>query len=89
LKWTTEEEVIERANATDFGLGASVWSSDTSAAQRIARSLEAGTVWINNHMQLDPTVANAPFKHSGLGVEYGLSGMRSYCNVQSIHLPKA
>ncbi|KAI0168559.1 aldehyde dehydrogenase [Pestalotiopsis sp. NC0098] len=89
LKWNTEEEVIQRANATNFGLGASVWSSDKSVAQRIARRLEAGTVWINSHMQLDPTVVNAPFKHSGLGVEYGLAGMRSYCNVQSIHLAKA
>ncbi|ETS84333.1 hypothetical protein PFICI_02358 [Pestalotiopsis fici W106-1] len=88
MQWNTEDEVIQRANATKFGLGASVWSADISVAKRVARRLEAGTVWINNHMQLDPTVANGPYKHSGLGVEYGVAGMRSYCNVQSIHVSK-
>lgn len=78
--------MVQRANATMFGLGASVWSQDVVIAQRVAKRLEAGTVWINNHMQLDPTVENGPYKQSGFGVEYGLTGMKSYCNVQSIHL---
>lgn len=58
LSWKDEEEVIRRANNTRMGLGASVWSRDLERAGRIARELEAGSVWINNHFDLSPI---APF----------------------------
>jgi acyl-CoA reductase-like NAD-dependent aldehyde dehydrogenase len=47
LSWKTEDEVVARANNTKMGLGASVWSSNSDEAERIARRLEAGNVWIN------------------------------------------
>lgn len=50
LKWSTEEEVIERANSTEMGLGASVWTSSVEEAERISRQLEAGSVWTNGHL---------------------------------------
>jgi acyl-CoA reductase-like NAD-dependent aldehyde dehydrogenase len=50
LKWSTEEEVIERANATDMGLGASIWTTSLEEAERIGRQLEAGSVWTNGHL---------------------------------------
>lgn len=50
LKWSDEAEVIERANNTDMGLGASIWTTDMEEAERIGRQLEAGSVWTNGHL---------------------------------------
>ena len=88
MKWDTEEEVIRRANDTEDGLGASVWSKDLDAADRIAKQLQAGTVWINTHMQLQANAAFGGLKQSGLGTELGAEGLKAYCNVQTIHSAK-
>jgi acyl-CoA reductase-like NAD-dependent aldehyde dehydrogenase len=47
MKWSEESDVIQRANSTDAGLGASVWTRDDEQARRIASQLQAGNVWIN------------------------------------------
>ncbi|KAK0102704.1 hypothetical protein ONS95_006306 [Cadophora gregata] len=88
LSWETEEEVIERANATNMGLGASVWSKDTAKADQIARQLEAGTVWVNNHFDLSPMAPFGGFKESGLGVEMGTGGLKALCNSQTLMINK-
>lgn len=70
LEWTDEADVIARANDSKLGLGASVWSNDMDEAGRLARQLDAGSVWVNTHIELDP---NAPFgghKQSGIGYEW-------------------
>ncbi|OQU95929.1 hypothetical protein CLAIMM_02084 [Cladophialophora immunda] len=88
LAWSEENDVIARANNTRMGLGASVWSNDLEEANRIARQLEAGSVWVNTHIELDP---NAPFgghKESGVGYEWSLGGLRAFCNVQTLFLKK-
>ncbi|KAK7911835.1 Aldehyde/histidinol dehydrogenase [Apiospora marii] len=76
LKWSDEEDVIRRANATLMGLGGSVWSADTARAERMTRQLEAGTVWVNSHFEITPNVAFGGFKESGVGVEQGLDGLK-------------
>lgn len=86
LTWSIEDEVIQRANRTTFGLGASVWSDDLTEANRIARQLEAGSVWVNTHQEGDPMAPFGGHKQSGLGYEWGIGGLRSYCNVQSLFL---
>lgn len=88
LSWSSEDEVIARANNTKMGLGASVWSSNTETAERIARQLEAGTVWCNTHFDLSPTQPFGGVKESGMGVEWGLQGMKSYCNSQVLVVNK-
>ncbi|KAH7625316.1 aldehyde dehydrogenase domain-containing protein [Sordaria sp. MPI-SDFR-AT-0083] len=87
-KWSSEEEVLKRANNTDMGLGASVWSSDLDKAERIARKLEAGSVWINNHQDLSPFVPFGGYKSSGIGHDWGIIGLKGWCNVQSLTIPK-
>ncbi|KAI1288580.1 aldehyde dehydrogenase-like protein [Xylaria venustula] len=84
LKWSNEEEVIQRANDTNYGLGASVWSKDITNAERIARQLQAGCVWINTHAELDAKFPFGGYKQSGIGAEGGLEGLKGYCNVQVI-----
>jgi acyl-CoA reductase-like NAD-dependent aldehyde dehydrogenase len=88
MTWTDEQDVIDRANNTKMGLGASVWSNDLEQATRIARQLEAGSVWVNTHLEVDP---NAPFgghKESGIGYEWGIGGLKAFCNAQSLFLKK-
>jgi acyl-CoA reductase-like NAD-dependent aldehyde dehydrogenase len=84
LRWTSEDEVIRRANNSDYGLGASIWTKDMERASRISKRLKAGTVWTNSHMLLNPLAPFGGHKKSGLGVEWGVEGLKSYCNTQTI-----
>ncbi|KAJ0314653.1 hypothetical protein Brms1b_006697 [Colletotrichum noveboracense] len=89
LKWSDEKEVIQRANNTDMGLGASVWSKDLEKAQAIAKKLKAGNVWINTHLELQYDAPFGGHKQSGVGYEYGAGGLKAYCNAQSMFITKA
>lgn len=88
LKWADEDEVIARANDTKMGLGGSVWSKDLKRAERMVKQLEAGTVWVNSHMEMRPDVPFGGHKWSGIGSEYGVLGLRQWCNPQTVWLPK-
>lgn len=88
LSWKDEEEVIRRANNTDSGLGACVWSKDPTRALSIGRQLEAGSVWINSSEKPSPFGYFSGHKQSGIGGEWGRQGLLSYCNTQSIHIYK-
>ncbi|KAL1983182.1 hypothetical protein VTN96DRAFT_432 [Rasamsonia emersonii] len=88
LTFTTEEEVIERANNTNMGLGASVWTNDLSRASRVARQLQAGNIWINTHFDLSPMAPFGGHKESGIGSEWGANGLKAFCNVQTLFLNK-
>ncbi|KAG5926229.1 hypothetical protein E4U42_003526, partial [Claviceps africana] len=57
-------------------------------ADRLARRLRAGTVWVNTHAELRPDAPFAGHKRSGLGCELGVDGLRAYCNVQILHCRK-
>ncbi|KAL4765313.1 aldehyde dehydrogenase family protein [Aspergillus foveolatus] len=89
LKWTDEDDVVARANGTDSALAASVWSVDLERAQRIAGQLAGGSVWINSHFEVSPFAPFGGHKSSGIGVEWGLSGLLGYCNSQTIWVKKA
>ena len=84
IKYTDVEDAIAQANASENGLGGSVWSADIDRARDIAKRLECGSVWINKHGMVQP---NAPFggvKKSGLGVEFGEEGLQEYTDIQVI-----
>jgi acyl-CoA reductase-like NAD-dependent aldehyde dehydrogenase len=85
LTYRTVPEAIERANATNYGLGASVWSSDPLRAAEVAEKLEAGTVWVNTHMQLTHDAPFTGMKWSGLGSEMGLWSIYSYTDPQTVY----
>ncbi len=88
LKWSDEADVIERANDTIYGLGASVWGKDLEAVQRIGEQLEAGTVWLNEIHEYSPHQAFGGHKQSGLGCENSLHGLMEYTNWQTITIKK-
>jgi len=79
-----EDEAIKIANASEFGLGASVWTSDYDKAEKISRALECGMVAINNMMMSDPRVPFGGIKHSGFGRELSKYGILEFMNIKSI-----
>jgi len=85
MTFEDEADLIATANDSVFGLAAGIWSSDYRRAWRVARALEAGTVWINTYKQLSIAAPFGGFKLSGLGREKGLQGMRAYQQTKSIY----
>ncbi|WP_314173834.1 aldehyde dehydrogenase family protein [Streptomyces winkii] len=77
IRYTDVDDAIARANASEQGLGASVWSDDPDAALAVAERLEAGTVWINQHGALNPLVPFGGIKSSGYGMEFGAHGLKA------------
>ena len=78
LPYSKLEDAIARANATHFGLGASVWSKDLARATEVGKELDAGTVWINQHVALSPYAPFGGAKHSGIGEAGGRWGVESF-----------
>ena len=85
IKYSDSEEVIRRANATNYGLGASVWSSDLERAHEVATRIEAGTVWINKHLDMAPHIPFGGSKHSGIGTEFAEEGLAEFTQLQVIN----
>jgi acyl-CoA reductase-like NAD-dependent aldehyde dehydrogenase len=84
LRFDDVDDVVERANHTEYGLAGSVWSADIEKARSIAQRIEAGTVWINEIHTFSPHVAFGGHKQSGLGIENSLDGLAEYTNSQTI-----
>jgi acyl-CoA reductase-like NAD-dependent aldehyde dehydrogenase len=85
ITYTDIDDAIERANALDFGLDASVWGSDADECARVAARLEAGTVFINKHAEIQPHVPFGGIKCSGLGVEFAEEGLAAYTSIKIIN----
>jgi betaine-aldehyde dehydrogenase len=85
LPFTNEADLIQQANASEFGLAAGIWTRDYARAWRVARSLRAGTVWVNAYKELSISVPFGGFKQSGLGREKGRQGMRAYMEPKGIY----
>jgi betaine-aldehyde dehydrogenase len=83
-RFTTEDEALDLANATDYGLAGAVWTADASRAQRVAGRLRAGTVWINDYNRYVPEAEWGGFKRSGIGRELGPSGLDEYREAKHI-----
>lgn len=71
-------DVIARANSSEYGLGGSVWSEDAAAADAVASQINSGTVWINHHTHFGPHIPFAGAKQSGLGSEFGKDGLLEF-----------
>jgi acyl-CoA reductase-like NAD-dependent aldehyde dehydrogenase len=73
------------ANGTDYGLAAGIWTKSANKAWSIARSIKAGTVWINTYKELSISTPFGGFKSSGLWREKGLQGMQIYMENKGIY----
>lgn len=85
LPFDDEADLIAQANDTAFGLAAGIWTADYRRAWRVARAIEAGTVWINTYKQLSIATPFGGFKDSGVGREKGLTGMRLYQQSKAVY----
>ncbi|TFD38357.1 aldehyde dehydrogenase family protein [Cryobacterium sp. TMT2-10] len=75
IPFDTEAEAIEIANATPYGLAASIWTSNVSTAHRVAGEIRAGAVWVNGWAAIDPALPWGGMKTSGVGRELGYAGI--------------
>lgn len=88
MVFDTEDEVIARANDTEYGLAATIWTDDMVRAERVSRKLEAGTVWINEAIYLSPDAAFGGRKQSGLGAEHGEDAILAVTEPQTITMKR-
>ncbi|WP_276319563.1 aldehyde dehydrogenase family protein [Crenobacter cavernae] len=80
----TDEEAIELANATRYGLAASVWTRSLSRAHSVSAAVRAGTVWVNNHWVVDPAMPFGGVGQSGVGRELGREQLDAYLETKSV-----
>jgi betaine-aldehyde dehydrogenase len=86
LTFRTEEEVVARANDTEFGLSAGVFTRDLQRAHRVVARLQAGTCWINNYNITPVEVPFGGYKQSGLGRENHLAAIEHYTQLKSVYV---
>src|SRR5215475_8605589 len=83
------DDLIGRANATMFGLGSGVWTTNVSKAHQVAKALRAGSVWVNCYQAMDPAVPFGGYKMSGYGRESGKQHVEEYLNVKAVWVKAA
>jgi acyl-CoA reductase-like NAD-dependent aldehyde dehydrogenase len=88
LTYTDVDDAVERANRSELGLGASVWSGDEERAQTVAERLRAGTVWVNQHPMLSPDAPFGGVKQSGIGVESSIHGLLAYTDISVLRVKR-
>jgi len=88
IPFSDPADAVARANATEYGLGASIWGNDVDTASEIAQTLMAGSVWVNSHGTLSPDVPFGGMKESGVGRQMGECTLEGYTDVKVIRVPK-
>lgn len=88
ISYSDFEDVVKRANNSPYGLGGSVWAKDLERAYAVAEKMEAGTVWINQHADLNPAIPFGGAKQSGLGVELGEEGLAEFTQLKIINMAR-
>ncbi|MBW0113729.1 aldehyde dehydrogenase family protein [Pseudonocardia abyssalis] len=88
LTYRDVDDAVARANNTDYGLGASVWSPDLDRATAVAERLDAGSVWVNQHPVVTAAVPFGGAKQSGIGVEGSLHGLHGYTNIKVLSVKR-
>jgi acyl-CoA reductase-like NAD-dependent aldehyde dehydrogenase len=84
-----EVEALRWANDTEYGLGGSVWSSDSDRAAALAARLDVGGAWVNQHPAMGPEIPFGGVKGSGIGVELGELGLKEYTTIQVLNVKRA
>ncbi|HYD49023.1 MAG TPA: aldehyde dehydrogenase family protein [Terriglobales bacterium] len=88
IKYRDLDEALEQANSTKYGLGSSVWSADPARATEVVQQIEAGTGWVNQHIDITPFAPFGGCKWSGIGYENGKWGLHEFTEMQVINISK-
>lgn len=88
LTFTDVDDAIARANATEFGLGGSIWTGDLELGARLAERLDCGTAWVNQSLMVTPNIPFGGAKCSGIGLEGGREGVDAFTQAQVINIAK-
>ena len=86
IAYEDEDEAVQIANDSDYGLSAAVWTADTARGLAMARRLEAGTIWVNDFHLLLPEYEFGGYKQSGTGRELGETGLSAFQQIKHIHV---
>ena len=88
IPFSDVDDVVARANNSEYGLGGSVWSQDEERGLEIADRIESGSVWVNQHINIGPHIPMAGFKGSGVGVEQSVEGLEEYTQPQVVNVAR-
>lgn len=88
LRYSDINDAVARTNSTEYGLGATVWSSNPERAYEVALKIDSGQVWINKHLDLPPDVPFGGAKQSGFGSEMGQEGLEEFTQAKVINMAR-
>jgi len=83
-RFSTEEEVLKKANDVVFGLASSVWTTDIFKAMRASSTLQFGTVWVNDHLPLTSEMPHGGYKESGIGKDMSIYAFEDYTQIKHV-----
>lgn len=88
IRFDDVQEAVRRTNSSDYGLGGSVWSADRARAYEVARQIDSGMVWVNEHLDFAPHIPFGGAKQSGIGTELSTDGMHEFSQTSVINIAK-
>jgi len=86
IPFSTEDEAVEIANNTEYGLAGGLWTKDINRALRVAKSIKAGYLWVNTYGGIIPQTPYGGFKQSGIGKELGSEGIENYLETKCVNI---
>ncbi len=83
-RFSDEDQALAWANGVDYGLSASVWTSDVGRALRMSRRLQFGCVWVNDHIPIISEMPHGGFKQSGYGKDMSVAAIEAYTELKHV-----
>ncbi len=86
IRFRDVDDAMIRANTSEYGLGGSIWTKDMARGAKLAKQLQSGTAWVNQHSVILPDIPFGGHKSSGIGHQGALEGLKHFCNLQIVNI---